>query len=228
MTVSVGARRVAAHQRHLEAQLVEPVGPADVAQPEVVDQRAERGLDGGLQPGHHRRPGRRCRRAGGPAPSRPAPPARRRGRRPRSRCARARCGRTCRPRPRPGSPPSGDGTDRSRASSAVRSPPLAAEGDERHHGRRLVGDQRLLRLAGHRASWTPGGDAAVGRAPPAGSRVPARSGRRASSADGRGAPAHTAPSPPSDRSTLMHPGAACAERLEAGHDLVVLQARLCP
>ena len=46
-------------------QLVEPVGPADVAQADVGDQRAERRLDGGPQPGDDARRDRRCRRGGG-------------------------------------------------------------------------------------------------------------------------------------------------------------------
>ena len=62
-------RRVAAGERQLEVQLVQPVGARDVAQPHAVDERPERRLDRGPQPGDDRRPVAEVHR---PARQRPA------------------------------------------------------------------------------------------------------------------------------------------------------------
>ena len=47
----VGGGRVAPHERQLEVELVEAVGRADVAEADVVDQRAERRVHGGVEAG---------------------------------------------------------------------------------------------------------------------------------------------------------------------------------
>ena len=80
---------VAADERQLERQLVEPVRARDVAQPQPADERPERRLDRRAQPGDRSSPGRRCPPAAAPVPRRRCARARRRGRPRRSRSPRS-------------------------------------------------------------------------------------------------------------------------------------------
>ena len=165
-----GRRLVAADQRDLEAELVQPVRRATSRSADAADQRTERRLDGRAEPGDHAprcSPGRRCATS---SPARARRPPRRPGRARRSRSARRPCARPCRPGRRRAWQTRPSAIDCAGSAAASPAPGPAAPPRDVH----FVGGQRSpgsgsLPIAGcvRRA-----GDARVGRAAPLGVERP--------------------------------------------------------